>query len=118
MTGLQWAIWSRWMLDYAQQIGYVGTGISAAYVSNPANVNQDANYVRRVTFNVGRVVEMTATSVMLAQPLLAGAPAAGACRKSWRPLWIGRAGRFFRSGRRCLWRRRNRAGGFVFTIPG
>ncbi len=34
--------------------------------------------MRRVTFNVGRVAEVTATSVMLAQPLLAGAPAAGA----------------------------------------
>jgi hypothetical protein len=65
-------------LDYQQQVGYVGSGISAAYVSNPAAVNNDANYVRRVTFNVGRVVEVTATSVILAQPLLAGAPASGA----------------------------------------
>jgi hypothetical protein len=64
-------------LDYQQQLGFVGSGISAAYVSNAGAVNNDANYVRRVTFNVGRVVEVTATSVMLAQPLLAGAPAAG-----------------------------------------
>ena len=34
--------------------------------------------MRRVTFNVGRVVEVTATSVLLAQPLLGGVPAAGA----------------------------------------
>src|SRR6202007_1295122 len=65
-------------VDYQQQIGYVGSGISAAYVSNAALVNHDPNYVRRVTFNVGRVVEVTATSVILAQPLLGGAPAAGA----------------------------------------
>ena len=65
-------------LDYEQQIGYVGSGISAAYVSNPLAVNQDANYVRRVTFNVGRIVEITATSVILSQPLLGGVPAAGA----------------------------------------
>jgi hypothetical protein len=65
-------------LDYQQQIGYVGSGISAAYVSNPVAVNNDANYVRRVTFNVGRVVEVTATSLILAQPLLAGAPVTGA----------------------------------------
>jgi hypothetical protein len=65
-------------VDYQQQIGYVGSGISAAYVSNPAAVNRDLNYVRRVTFNVGRVVEITSTSVILAQPLLAGAPATGA----------------------------------------
>lgn len=65
-------------LDYQQQVGYVGSGITAAYVSNAALVNNDLNYVRRVTFNVGRVVEVTATSVILAQPLLAGAPATGA----------------------------------------
>jgi hypothetical protein len=65
-------------LDYAQQIGYVGSGIAAAYVSSAAAVNHDLNYVRRVTFNVGRVVEITATSVIFAQPLLGGVPAAGA----------------------------------------
>jgi hypothetical protein len=64
-------------VDYQQQIGYVGSGISAAYVSNPAAVNHDLNYVRRVTFNVGRVAEVTTTSAILAQPLLAGAPATG-----------------------------------------
>jgi hypothetical protein len=65
-------------VDYQQQTGYVGSGIAAAYVSNPLAVNQDANYVRRVTFNVGRVASVTATSVLLAQPLLGGAPAAEA----------------------------------------
>ena len=39
--------------DYQQQTGYVGTGIAAAYVNDPADVNRDANYVRRVTFNLG-----------------------------------------------------------------
>src|SRR5689334_10771260 len=33
--------------DYQQQSGYVGAGISAAYVNNPAFVSQDANYLRR-----------------------------------------------------------------------
>lgn len=65
-------------VDYQQQIGYVGSGIAAAYVSNPADVNNDLNYVRRVTFNVGRVVQVTATSLILSQSLLAGVPAAGA----------------------------------------
>ncbi len=65
-------------VDYQQQTGYVGSGIAAAYVSSPAAVKQDPNYVRRVTFNVGRVAEVTATSVVLAQPLLGGVPAAGA----------------------------------------
>ena len=65
-------------LDYQQQTGYVGSGIAAAYVSNPAAVNNDANYIRRVTFNVGRVAELTTTSAVLTQPLLAGGPASGA----------------------------------------
>ncbi|MGO9086564.1 MAG: hypothetical protein ACLQBK_15150 [Candidatus Sulfotelmatobacter sp.] len=65
-------------VDYQQQTGYVGSGIAAAYVSSAAAVNQDANHVRRVTFNVGRAAEVTATSVLLAQPLLGGAPGAGA----------------------------------------
>jgi len=65
-------------VDYQQQVGYVGSGIAAAYVSSAAAVKQDPNYVRRVTFNVGRVAEVTSTSVVLAQPLLGGAPAAGA----------------------------------------
>lgn len=65
-------------VDYEQQIGYVGSGIAAAYVSSAAAVQEDANYIRRVTFNVGRVAEVTATSIVLAQPLLGGAPANGA----------------------------------------
>ncbi len=62
--------------DYQQQTGYVGTGIAAAYVSDPVAVNRDANYIRRVTFNLGRVVQKTATSLLLAQPLLGGVPSA------------------------------------------
>ena len=82
-------------LDYEQQIGYVGSGISAAYVSNAAAVNNDANYVRRVTFNVGRVVEQTATSVILAQPLLAGAPATGASAQAVTAFVDREGGSFF-----------------------
>jgi hypothetical protein len=64
--------------DYQQQTGYVGTGIAGAYVSNPAGVNGDGNYIRRVTFNLGRVAQQTATALLLAQPLLGGAPPSGA----------------------------------------
>jgi hypothetical protein len=63
--------------DYEQQTGYVGTGIAAAFVNDPADVNHDPNYVRRVTFNLGKVAEKTVTSLLLAQPLLGGAPSAG-----------------------------------------
>jgi hypothetical protein len=64
--------------DYQQQIGYVGTGIASAYVNDPLDVNRDANYIRRVTFNVGRVAQKTVTSLVLAQPLLGGTPSADA----------------------------------------
>ena len=63
--------------DYAGQTGYVGTGIPGAYVSDPTLVREDANYLRRITFNVGRVAEKTATSLVLAQPLLGGTPVTG-----------------------------------------
>lgn len=62
--------------DYQQQIGYVGTGIAGAYVSDPAAVNHDPNYIRRVTFNIGRVAQITSTALLLAQSLLGGAPQA------------------------------------------
>lgn len=63
--------------DYQQQTGYVGSGISAACVSDPTAVNRDPDYVRRVTFNIARVTQLTATSLLLAQPLLAGVPQPG-----------------------------------------
>jgi hypothetical protein len=65
-------------VDYAQQTGYVGNWIAAAYVKNPLDVRQDANYVRRVTFNVGRVAQKTAISLLLEQALPGGNPASGA----------------------------------------
>lgn len=41
-------------------------------------MNSDANYIRRVTFNLGRVAQETATALVLTQPLLGGVPPAGA----------------------------------------
>ena len=64
-------------VDYTGATGYVGSGVSAAYVVSAAAVGGDVNYVRRVTLNVG-VVQSTANGVLqLAAPLLAGAPIAG-----------------------------------------
>jgi hypothetical protein len=59
-------------VDYTQQTGYVGTGIAAAYVKSPADVRGDSNYIRRVTFNVGRVAGVNATSLLLTQALPGG----------------------------------------------
>jgi hypothetical protein len=64
-------------VDYVAQIGFVGSGVSAAYVSSPRVVGGDVNYVRRVSLNVGRVVGIAAGVLQLGAALLAGVPAAG-----------------------------------------
>ena len=64
-------------VDYAGQTGFVGSGVSAAYVRSSASVNNDPDYIRRVTFNVARVSQVSTSGLQLAQPLLADAPAAG-----------------------------------------
>ncbi|HWR34724.1 MAG TPA: hypothetical protein VN622_02500 [Clostridia bacterium] len=65
-------------LDYQQQTGYVGAGIAAAYVRDPMDVLQHPDYIRRVTFNVGRVAGKTGDVLVLDQPLLGGVPPSGA----------------------------------------
>jgi len=82
-------------VDYQQQAGYVSTGVVAAYVKDPLDVRRDANYVRRVTFNVGRVVGKTATSVLLAQPLLGGVPPVGAAAQKVTAFVDREGGSFF-----------------------
>lgn len=64
-------------VDYTGQVGFVGSGVSAAYVSSAAVVGGDINYVRRVSLNVGRVVAIAGGSLQLGGALLAGAPATG-----------------------------------------
>jgi hypothetical protein len=63
--------------DYVTQTGFVGSGVSAAYVSSPASVANDINYIRRVTLNVGRVVAIANGALQLGAALLAGAPPSG-----------------------------------------
>jgi hypothetical protein len=65
--------------DYQQETGYVGTGVAAAYIRDPQDVMRDPNYIRRVSFNVGRIAAKTADSLLLAQPLIGGTPVEGAC---------------------------------------
>jgi len=64
-------------VDYTGQLGYLGTGISGAYVQSAAAVASDINYVRRVTLNVGVVASIADGILSLASPLPAGAPIAG-----------------------------------------
>jgi hypothetical protein len=60
-------------VDCSTQTGFVGAGAAAAYLVAP--VSSDANWIRRVTLNVGRVTAVNAAGLQLAEPLLAGAPA-------------------------------------------
>lgn len=64
-------------VDYAGHVGFVGSGVSGAYVASPAAVNSDVNYVRRVSLNVARVVGIATGVLQLGGALLAGIPAAG-----------------------------------------
>lgn len=64
-------------VDYSGQTGYVGSGVSGAYVTSASSVHSDVNYIRRVSFNVGRITAVTSSGLQLAQPLIAGAPATG-----------------------------------------
>jgi hypothetical protein len=63
--------------DYVAQVGFVGSGVSAAYVVSPASVGNDINYIRRVTLNVGRIVGTSAGTLQLGGALLAGTPPSG-----------------------------------------
>jgi hypothetical protein len=61
-------------VDYTGQTGYVGSGVSGAYVSSANSVHSDVNYIRRISFNVGRISSVTSAGLQLAQPLIAGVP--------------------------------------------
>ncbi len=66
-------------VDYSGATGFVGSGVYAAYVTSGAAVNSDPDYIRRITFNVARVASVSTGStpgLQLAQPLIAGIPAA------------------------------------------
>ncbi|HEY6413612.1 MAG TPA: hypothetical protein VIX42_07990 [Edaphobacter sp.] len=64
-------------VDYVGQVGFVGSGVSGAYVGSAASVGGDVNYVRRVSLNVGRVVSIANGVLQLGSALVAGAPVAG-----------------------------------------
>jgi hypothetical protein len=65
-------------VDYRGETGFIGTGIAAAWVPANNGVTRDMDYTRRVTFNVARVQQKTATALMLEEALLGGIPAVNA----------------------------------------
>jgi hypothetical protein len=60
-------------VDYTTQTGFVGSGLSGAYVQSALT---DVDYVRRVTLNVARITAISATTgaLTLEWPLIAGVP--------------------------------------------
>jgi hypothetical protein len=62
-------------VDYTGQTGFVGAPVAGAYVRQALT---DADYIRRVTFNVGLVSQVNSTGITLAEPLPGGIPAADA----------------------------------------
>jgi hypothetical protein len=63
-------------IDYTGQTGYVGSGVSAAYVRSASAVSNDANYIRRVTLNGGIIAGIDSGILTLAGPLPSGVPTA------------------------------------------
>jgi hypothetical protein len=61
-------------IDYTGQTGFVGSPVSGAYLRSALT---DVDYIRRVTFNVALVAQVSSTGLTLAEPLPGGAPGAG-----------------------------------------
>jgi hypothetical protein len=98
-------------VDYAGATGYVGSGVSGAYVQSALT---DVDYVRRVTLNVGRIASIGAGALTLEAPLIAGVPAStmkvsgvvGFCDREgssffqeWSALFVGEG----QQGERVIW---------------
>ena len=62
--------------DYQGQAGYIGSGAPGAYLATGLDAASHVDLIRRVTFNVSRVSNMTASSLEMGEPLLSG-PQAG-----------------------------------------
>jgi hypothetical protein len=61
-------------VDNTGQTGYVGSPVSGAYIRQAI---ADVDYIRRITFNVALISQVSATALTLASPLPGGAPAVG-----------------------------------------
>jgi hypothetical protein len=100
-------------VDYATQTGFVGSGVSGAYVQAALT---DVDYIRRVTLNVGRITAINAATgaLTLEWPLIAGVPTstmkvsgvAGFCDREgssffqeWSAVFIGEG----QQGERIIW---------------
>lgn len=67
-------MWVAVDADYAGETGYVGTPIAGAFLKKTLS---DVDYIRRVTFNVGLVTQISDGCLTLAKSLPGGAPVPG-----------------------------------------
>lgn len=104
-------------VDYRNETGYIGTGIAAAYVPPNDGVLRDMDYTRRVTFNVGRVQQKTATALVLAQALPGGAPAANAAVQKVTGFVDREGGHFFQEWSAVLVMPADSGGRICFYYP-
>jgi hypothetical protein len=61
-------------VDYAGTTGFVGSGVSGAYLRSAIT---DVDYVRRVTLNVGQISAISGGALTLESALIAGVPTSG-----------------------------------------
>ena len=98
-------------VDYTGQLGFVGSGVSGAYVKSALT---DVDYIRRVSLNVARISAIANGAVTLEQPLPAEVPTssmkvsgvAGFCDREgstffqeWSALFVAEG----QQGERVLW---------------
>jgi len=98
-------------VDYASTTGFVGSGVSGAYVKAALT---DVDYIRRITLNVARIAAIHSGTLTLEAPLLAGAPTSamkvsamtGFCDREgstffqeWSALFVGEG----QQGERVIW---------------
>ncbi len=100
-------------VDYGTQTGFVGSGVSGAYLQATLT---DVDYIRRVTLNVGRITAINSATgaLTLKWPLLAGVPIAtmkassvvGFCDREgssffqeWSAVFVGEG----QQGERVIW---------------
>jgi hypothetical protein len=104
-------------VDYQQQTGYVGTGISGAYVPSPPPLAYQPEYIRRITFNVGRVAAVTDHSLQLDAPLLGGTPTSAACVQKVAAFADREGGNFFQEWSALFVLPETSAGRICFYYP-
>ena len=100
--------------DYTGQTGFVGSPVSGAFLRQAVT---DVDYIRRITFNVALVSQVTSAGLTLAEPLLGGVPAAGSKLQAVNGFVDREGGAFTKNGPRSLLWKVAKGNGYISTIP-